>query len=357
MPPFLIPYPMKTLRFCALITILIFLTACAPGQEATEAPAATPMKVLFETDMGNDIDDALALDMLFKYAAQNKVELLGISSNKRDEGSTEYIDALTTWYGMPDLPIGRVADGAACDDAVNYALLAVNMTDSLGQPLFARSHTSDGHIVPAVEMYRKALAAQEDTSVTVISVGFSTNLAHLLDSPADSLSPLTGRELVAQKVKRLVMMGGDFENNNAADSLTRFCEYNIVKDIDAARKVFEQWPTEIVTSPFELGIDICFPASAIENANGTTPNPVVEAYKVYLPMPYDRPTWDLTAVLYAVEGPDGLFTESGPGTITVEPLGGTLFTPDAAGRHRYLTADSTQKANILARFLEIIPKQ
>lgn len=343
---------MNFTHLCAIVLASISLCACTSKPVADKV---TPVKVILETDMGNDVDDAMALDMLFKYAAEGKVEMLGISSNKRDEGSVEFIDALTTWYGAPELPIGRVENGVPCDDAVNYALLTVNMTDSIGMPLFARSHANDQHVVPSVEMYRELLAEQEDSAVTIISIGFSTNLAQLLDSPADAFSPLDGRELVARKVKNLVMMGGDFENNNPADSLERFCEYNIVKDIDAARKVFEQWPTDIVTSPFEVGIDICYPASSIENDfDSTVPNPVVEAYKVYLPMPYDRPTWDLTSVLYAIEGPGDYFTLSEPGTITVEPHGGTIFTPVPTGRHRYLMTDSIQKANILQRFHELL---
>lgn len=339
---------MKLSEIWTLAAAMCLLSACAPKPVGEQT---APVKVILETDMGNDVDDAMALDMLFKYANEGKVDILGISSNKRDEGSVEFIDALTSWYGSPQIPIGRVEGGVPCDDAVNYALLTVNMTDSVGNPLFPQSHATDGHIIPAVEMYRKVLAEQPDSSVTVISVGFSTNLARLLESPDD-------KELVARKVNRLVMMGGDFENNDPADSLARFCEYNIVKDIEAARKVFEQWPSEIVTSPFELGIDICYPASSIENDFvSDVPNPVVEAYKVYLPMPYDRPTWDLTSVLYAIEGEGEYFTLSEPGTITVEPRGGTLFTPDSAGRHRYLTTDSIRKANILARFLELIPER
>ena len=343
----------------SLLAIAILpLASCGNKKTAIEETTTNlaPIKVIFETDMGNDVDDALALDMLFKYAEDEKIELLGISSNKRDEGSVEFIDAMTTWYGYPEIPIGHVVNGKPCDDAVNYALEAVKMTDEKGNKLFPQSHASDSHIIPSVDMYRKLLAAQDDSAVTVISVGFSTNLAQLLDSQADNYSPLSGRELVGKKVRNLVMMGGDFENNTPGDSLTRFMEYNIVKDIDAARKVFSEWPGKIVTSPFELGIDVCYPATSIENDfTWTTAHPVVEAYKVYLPMPYDRPTWDLTSVLYAVEGQENYFTLSQPGTITVEPLGGTLFTPVANGQHRYLMADSTQKANIVARFLELIP--
>jgi hypothetical protein len=52
-------------------------------------------------------------------------------------------------------------------------------------------------------LYREVLAGQPDHSVTIISVGFSTNLARLLDSGSDSYSPLDGRALVAKKVRLL----------------------------------------------------------------------------------------------------------------------------------------------------------
>ena len=60
----------------------------------------------------------------------------------------------------------------------------------------------------AVTLYRTALAKAEDRSVAVSSIGFVTNIAALLVSPADDISPLSGRDLVAQKVKTIVWMGG-----------------------------------------------------------------------------------------------------------------------------------------------------
>ena len=249
-----------TLRILIGMAAAAILSSCGNKQQAACEGAAAPMKIIFETDMGNDVDDALAMDMLMQYAREGKIDLLGISSNKRNDGSTEYIDLLTTWYGMPQIPIGKVVDGAKCDDAVNYALAVAQTTDADGKPLFARSHDNDGFVVPSVEMYRRILSVQPDSSVTVISVGFSTNLAQLLDSKGDDISPLTGKELVAKKVKELVTMAGEFTNNGEADSLKRMPEYNVVRDIAAAKKVFAEWPTPIVTSPFELGIKICFPA-------------------------------------------------------------------------------------------------
>ena len=65
------------------------------------------------------------------------------------------------------------------------------MNDAEGNPLFARS---GARAIPSVELYRRLLAEQPDSSVTVISVGFYTNLAQLLASQPDSVSPLSGRD-------------------------------------------------------------------------------------------------------------------------------------------------------------------
>lgn len=339
----------KTLLFATGILAAGALAACGGANKTADNTAANePMKVIFETDMGNDVDDALALDMLYKYMEQGKIDLIGISSNKRNEGSIEYIDAMNTWYGYPDIPLGKVVDGADCDDANNYAYHAMQVTDSLGNPAFKQSHADDGFILPSVEMYRKVLSQQPDSSVTVISVGFSTNLAQLLASQPDKYSDLNGKDLVAKKVSRLVTMAGGIDNPNRA-------EYNVVRDIPAAQIVFAEWPTPVVTSPWELGNYICYPATSIENDfTWTDYHPVVEGYKAYLPMPYNRPTWDLTSVLYAVEGPENYFTISGPGDITVNDKGNTLWQDNPNGTRYYMASDSIQQQNILNRFIELI---
>lgn len=337
----------KALLFAAGVAVAAAFGSCG-GSKSAETVADGPMRVIFETDMGNDVDDALALDMLFKYMEQGKIDLIGISSNKRNEGSIEYIDAMTTWYGYPEIPLGKVVNGADCDDANNYAYHAMQVTDSLGNPAFKQSHDTDGFIMPSVEMYRKVLSQQPDTSVTVISVGFSTNLAQLLASQPDKYSDLNGKELVAKKVKTLVTMAGGIDNPDRA-------EYNIVRDIPAAQAVFAEWPTTVVTSPWELGNYICYPATSIENDfKWADYHPVVEGYKAYLPMPYDRPTWDLTSVLYAVEGADNYFTISGPGDITVNDKGNTLWKENAQGTRYYMSSDSIQQKNILNHFIELI---
>lgn len=305
--------------------------------------------IIFETDMGNDVDDALALDMFYKYLDKGAINLLAITSNKQSKYSSEYIHLLNNWYGYPKIPIGKVIYGADSEnDAKKYAEHVCLMKDSEGKPLFKRPVFNYNAIPDAVQLYRKTLAAQPDGSVTIVSVGFSTNIARLLQTEPDQYSPLSGKELVAKKVKLLSVMAGSFGEKPIR-------EYNVIKDIPAAKLVFEQWPSPIVFAPFEIGVMVLYPAKSIENDFKWTPHhPVVEAYKHYLPMPYDRPTWDLLSLLYVVENDPKYFGSSGMGKVTVDDRGFTSFSPEANGNRSYLTLTKEQATTILDRFIEII---
>ncbi|HRP55823.1 nucleoside hydrolase [Agriterribacter sp.] len=326
--------------FLLLIAYIIF-TGCSNSKKATVVNKHLP--VIFETDMGNDIDDALALDMLYKYADQKMVKLLAVSSNKNNPSSAVYLDIMNTWYGYPKIPVGKVVNGANSEhDAVNYTRVVVDY-----RPAFQIT-TKDTAYPESVNLYRKVLSEAADHSVVIVSVGFSTNLAKLLNSGADRYTDLNGKALVAKKVKLLSVMAGSFEGK-------KLKEYNVVKDVPAARELFEQWPTEIVVSPFEVGDQIRYPATSILNDfNWAAHHPMVIAYESYAKMPYDRQTWDLTAVLYAVEGAKDYFSVSEPGTIEVSGDGFTAFTPRSAGKHRYLKVNPEQAENVKRRFIELI---
>jgi hypothetical protein len=72
----------------------------------------TPAPVIFETDMGNDVDDALALDMLYKYMDQGRINLLAVNSNKNNGYSAAFIQLMNNWYGYPGIPVGKMVNGA-----------------------------------------------------------------------------------------------------------------------------------------------------------------------------------------------------------------------------------------------------
>ena len=187
------------------------------------APKEPPVSLIFDTDMGNDVDDPLALDMLYKAVDRGEIILLGILSSKDTEFSPRYIDMMNTWYGYPEIPVGRVRDGVVLkrDD---YARAVCE------SGLFPRSRRDRDYGDP-VTLYRRLLAESPDSSVVVVSVGFSTNLGRLLESWGDKYSPLDGIELVKRKVKFCSVMGGSFGDKPRA-------EYNIVNDIPNAKRLF-----------------------------------------------------------------------------------------------------------------------
>ncbi len=81
-------------------------------------------------------------------------------------------------------------------------------------------------------------------------------------------------------------MTGAFKliNNNE-----RYREYNIVKDIESAQKVTDDWPTPIVWSGVEIGISATFPGQIIQqDLVEPARHPVREAYEQYTD---HKPPW------------------------------------------------------------------
>ena len=267
--------------------ILFAAALLLPWCAGAAAPEKGAVPVIFETDMGNDIDDALALDLLYKGMDAGHIRLIGVSLNKRSSTSFEFIDLMNTWYGYPDIPIAYTPRAVDNKDR-DYTTPVCELKASDGKPLFKRSR-KPGSWEDPVAMYRRLLAAEPDNSVVVVSVGFSGNLAALLASDGDDVSPLTGRELVARKVKYFSVMAGSF-------GVKKRAEYNVINDIPAARKFFAECPSPIVLTPFEIGKQVVYPGRSIaEDFGWAEHHPMVEAYKAYHEMPYDRPTWDVIA--------------------------------------------------------------
>jgi Inosine-uridine preferring nucleoside hydrolase. len=178
-----------------------------------------------------------------------------------------------------------------------------------GEPAYPHGIHKLTDTAEVAALIRNACTAQHDENAVVVLTGPATNLVQVLNLPG-------AREIIAKKVK-LVSMETQ--------------EFNIKTDIAAARKLFAEWPTPIVVSGDEVGRELPYPASSIEKDFAWTPDhPIADAYRAYKPMPYDAPTWAMTAVLYAVRPQEGYFKLSEPGTIGVLDDGRTTFTPPPA---------------------------
>ncbi|HEY1049405.1 MAG TPA: nucleoside hydrolase [Prosthecobacter sp.] len=314
------------------------------------APAA-PVKLIFDTDMGNDVDDVMALDMIHNLQKRGACELLAVTITKDHPQAAAFVDAINTFHGYPDVPIGVVRNGATPEPGKFNKLADEKNPD--GSFRFPHDVLSGADAPEAVGLLRKILAAQPDKSVALAQVGFFTNFARLLDSPADEHSPLTGRDLLKQKVTVLSIMAGTFQTVNWE---TRHLEYNVIKDVPAAQKLAVHWPTPIVWSGYEIGIAAAYPHESIErDFEYVKHHPLKDAYYAYNPPPHDRPTWDPTAVLYAIYPDRGYFDLSPPGGVTVEDNGATWYRPskDGKGRHRYLVMSAAQAARVREAIVQL----
>ena len=297
---------------------------------------AKPQKVIFDTDMGNDIDDAFALTMLYNYKMTGEADFKAVLINKDTPYAPVYVSLLNEYYGI-DVPIGMVKDGMTKTEG-RFVGPVSKMTNPDGSYKFPRKIDVNSNIIDAVKLARKILAESADGEVIYISVGFSTNIARLLESKADEYSSLSGKELVAKKVKYFSIMAAQFDTVKASPKIVP--EYNVKIDVPSAKKFFENSPVPIVFSGFEIGISLLYPQVELDKRMSLE-HPVRISYENYAMAVnrmksnrHDRPTWDLTSVLYVFE--PKFWNLSEPIKVEVDEKGLVKFETDMSSKHRYL---------------------
>lgn len=332
--------------FAALLSLVLWsMQAAAQPGPARQSPRT---RVIFDTDIGNDVDDVLALSMLHALQTRGDCDLLGVTITKPDELAGPFVDAIDTFYGRPSVPIGFTRSGLKNEPSKFLPLAEQKDQGKLRYP-HRLMRSSDAPA--ATDLLRRILSKEADQSVILIQVGYFSNLAALLDTPADSYSTLGGKDLVRAKVRVLSVMAGAFQT---IEGNRHYLEYNVTQDLPAARKLASGWPTPIVWSGFEIGIAVPYPAVSIERDFSYVPHhPAAEAYCLYNPPPHERPTWDLTAVLYGVFPDRDYFTLSEPGTVTVETDGFTRFDQKPDGRDRFLILNQVQGARVKEALVQL----
>jgi inosine-uridine nucleoside N-ribohydrolase len=248
-----------------------------------------PLAVIFDSDMGPDYDDVGAITLLHAFADSGYATILATVASTKYEGVAAVFDVFNTYFKRPDLLIG-VPKGKALElkDWQHW-------TDTVIKN-YPHSIKMNDEVPDAISVYRKVLASQPDKSVTIITVGFLTNLAGLLQSPPDQYSNLEGIQLVNKKVRQLVCMAGRFPEGS---------EFNLDRDAASSNTVFANWPTAVLFSGFEIGARIKTGLPLINN-NTIVHSPVKDVFRIAIPKdPKDslgRSSWDETAVLVAIKG-------------------------------------------------------
>ncbi|QGJ70387.1 Inosine-uridine preferring nucleoside hydrolase [Planctomycetales bacterium 10988] len=335
---------MKILRsFTAIACLQVLLFGLSAKAE--------PVKIIFDTDITGDVDDVLALAMLHTLADRGHCELLGVTVSKSHPLTGPFVDAVNTMYGRPDLPIG-IAPHAPPRDS-RYLSLVEEKTPA-GEWLYPHDLRSNTDTPTALQLFRRILAAQPDHSVVIVQVGLGFNVAELLESPPDAESSLDGKSLVRQKVRLLSIMAGRFQHKNPKN---RFLEANVRNHLPSMKTVAADWPQEVpaIWSGFEIGIAVPYPRESVHHDfSYQKPHLVKEAYLAHSGPEHDRPTWDLTSVLYAVWPKRGYFDLSQPGQVIVEKDGYTRFEPSAEGRDRYLKMRPEQVERVREALVQLV---
>lgn len=305
-----------------------------------------PVRVIFDTDIGNDVDDALALGVLHSLQSRGECELMAVTITKDSPLAAAFVDAVNTFYGRGDIPIGVCDSGKTPEPGKFLPLAQAKDGDTERYPHDLRSGKN---AEPAVRLLRRLLAKSPNQSITIVQVGFSTNLANLLQSSGDGECALSGRELVKEKVRLVSIMAGAFEQiRDNQGKLQDHREYNVEQDIPSAQTLATMCEAPMVWSGFEIGLALPYPHVSIERDFGYVKHhPLAEAYYAYIPPPHDRPTWDLTSVLYAIRPDRDYFELSAEGRVTVANNSLTTFKAEQGGKHRFLKLTPEGRARTL----------
>lgn len=246
-----------------------------------------PVNIIFDTDMESDVDDVAALAMLHSLADNGEAEILATMVSSLNPWAVSTVDRLNTYFDRPKIPVGAVK---------------------------------------TFGVYRNSRYAE------TISEGYLSNLSNLLKSHPDANSSLTGTELVQQKVKRAVVMGGRYPYHQNYEKWGNF-----KPDPDAIRNVASNWPTPVI---FTGGGDFArlFMTGTETFSLESTSNPVSRAYQIFLEGRGEtHHSADLIAVYVAVRGWEEFFQINRKGYNHIFPDGTLMWRlqPDDS-RHSYV---------------------
>ena len=286
------------------------------------------------------IDDILTVALIYGLQAKNDCRLAVITASRPDLATVGYVDLVERFYHGPaavfaQLPaVGMPTTGSKGETPKAFpAVFSRKKPD--GTPVYQNEVKSIIETGDPNTLIRNYLEAQNDQNAFFVCSGPLTNLASALEFRGM-------KDLIVAKIKYLVIASGPGESN-------------IKADVASAKKIFANWPTQIVLAGSDVGESVPFPGASIDKefAAASPDHPVADAYRAWKPMPYDTPAYAMSAALYAARPKEGYFKVSDPGAVTVRDNGKTSFAALAQGKHQYLIPDPAQKEKTTAAFVEL----
>ncbi|NLD88353.1 MAG: hypothetical protein GX633_08885 [Clostridiales bacterium] len=296
-------------------------------------------KIIFDTDLGSDCDDVMALDVLLAADKAGDCKLLGVTYSAAAHTGVQCIHAILRQHGYGDIPLGRIPcpEGFVKRNDV-YATAVAEAFPYKDAPTYESTIDADS-------LFRQLLKKNDD--VTLVVTGFLSNIAALLRTK-------DGCELIRDHVCEIAIMGGCFSHITCAfppedciaedNSIKPHAEWNILWDIPAAQDVCSLSPVPLVFLPYEVGLDMLSGKPMTERGEGKVPDSF--AYIIH-GSANGRHSWDPATALYAVYGAKPWFYKSASGKVTVRDNGLTDFAICPEGKH-FILACAMMKNEIAA---------
>jgi len=330
----------KILYICSILALSL------PNNTLSAQNLKTPQSIIVDTDMGLDYDDVGALAMVHNIAREKHIPILGVMCSTASDASNNAAAIVNQYFGDTKLQIGTATADAPKDlsiqewQQVAYAKHSVKIKDKV-------------QLTDAVALYYKLLSDAKDGSITIISIGYSSNLLKLLETPADAKKGLpSGKELIAKKVSALFTMGGAFPDGR---------ESHFMKQPNVTLSVYQSWPGTVVFAGKELGDKIRTGKTLSAQAK-SKPSPVRDVYSqcmAYSPVDKDgHESWDQMAVLAAMM-PELNYFSFTPGKVLLNEDGSNSWF--GGGKGQYALAfnpkiDEKAIANTIETWMNKDPK-
>ena len=208
---------MLSIKFSTVLTcILLCTTLTTPPVSRGQSVPTLPEKVIIDTDIGDDIDDAFAVALAVRSP---ELQILGITTTFGDtETRAKLLDRFLAEVGRPDI---LIAAGAPSPSKGTFTQRRYAESGRFAKP----SH-------PDAVAFLLEQVRRNPSKVTLIAIGPLMNVGAAIDK-----DPVTFR-----KLKRIIMMGGSIKRGYGDIGLgvpkPPEPEWNILNDIPSAQKLF-----------------------------------------------------------------------------------------------------------------------